>query len=234
MTSIGTLYRWIYHSWYGLVGTVWVDKDWCIVKKGLTVIVFLRCSSNKVYLMSASSLINISYGDRCEAQKVEEKSTGKSQQAGRSGSTPPTRAPFSPSLGASPELSGKNNNRHNSPEVRLNSSGASARFNSGFFLEKTFSPLCIYTITGYNPSSLCAMFCFPSGAPPPGFGRGMSPNSPYGGGFGLSNGMNSLASPCQANTRTNTPHSKTKQRTPVIQARGSPQAQINNNRSTQK
>ena len=162
VTSIGTLYRWIYHSWYGLVGTVWVDKDWCIVKKGLTVIVFLRCSSNKVYLMSASSLINISYGDRCEAQKVEEKSAGKSQQAGRSGSTPPTRAPFSPSLGASPELSGKNNNRHNSPEVRLNSSGASARFNSGFFLEKTFSPLCIYTITGYNPSSLslCAMFCF--------------------------------------------------------------------------
>ena len=81
--------------------------------------------------------------------------------------------------------------------------------------------------------SLCHVL-FPSGAPPPGFGRGMSPNSPYGGGFGLSNGMNTLASPSQANTRTNTPHSKTKQRTPVIHARGSPQAQINNNRSTQK
>ena len=31
----------------------------------------LRCSSNKVYLMSASSLINISYGDRCEAHQSQ-------------------------------------------------------------------------------------------------------------------------------------------------------------------
>lgn len=104
-----------------------------------------------------------------------------------------------------------------------------------FFLENTFSPLCIYTITGSNPFPLSACHVlFPLGAPPPGFGRGMSPNNPYGGGFGLSNGMNTLASPSQANTRTNTPHSKTKQRTPVIHARGFPQAQINNNRSTQK
>ena len=162
MTSIGTLYRWIYHSWYGLVGTVWVDKDWCIVKKGLTVIVFLRCSSNKVYLMSASSLINISYGDRCEAQKIEEKSTGKSQQAGRSGSTPPTRAPFSPSLGASPELSGKNNNRHNSPEVRLNSSGASARFNSGFFEKKPFHHFAFIPLPAITRRLLVFVPCFVS------------------------------------------------------------------------
>lgn len=127
MTSISTLYRWIDHSWYG------VQWGWPVLvhsKKGLTVIVFLRCSSNKVYLMSASSLINISYGVRCQAQKVEEKSTGKGHQAGRSGSIPPARAPFSPSLGASPELSVKKNNTHNSPEVKLNSSGASSPFNS--------------------------------------------------------------------------------------------------------
>ena len=31
----------------------------------------LRCSLNKVYLMSASSLINISYGDRCVAHQSQ-------------------------------------------------------------------------------------------------------------------------------------------------------------------
>lgn len=149
----------------------------------------LRCSSNKVYLMAPSSLINISYGDRCESKKVEEKSTGRGQQAGRSGTTP-NRSPFSPNLGASPEL-GKKNNKHSSPDVKLDSPGA------------------------------------------PGFGRGLFPNTPYGGGFGLSNGLNTRSNPSQPKTGPNSSNNKTKQRTPVIQARGSPQAQMNANRTAQ-
>ena len=83
-----------------------------------------RCSSNKVYLMSASSLINISYGDRCEAKKIEEKSgaRGRQQQTGTSKTQGVT--PFSPSLGASPELTGKNKaGKHRAADLRQESSG---------------------------------------------------------------------------------------------------------------
>ncbi|KAJ7394677.1 5'-3' exoribonuclease 1 [Desmophyllum pertusum] len=145
----------------------------------------LRCSSNKVYLMTAASLINVSYGDRCEAKKVEEKSAGRGQQPGGS-------AAFSPSLGASPELGKKNKNmKYKSADVSLDSPG------------------------------------------PSGFGRGMSPNTPYGGGFGPSNGFNTRGSPLQLKSSPNSANSKTKQRTPVIQARGSPQAQINTYRTVE-
>ncbi|XP_068754427.1 5'-3' exoribonuclease 1-like isoform X2 [Montipora capricornis] len=145
----------------------------------------LRCSSNKVYLMSASSLINISYGDRCEAKKIEEKSggRGRQQQTGTSKSQGVT--PFSPSLGASPELTGKNKaGKHRAADLRQESSGA------------------------------------------PGFGRGMFPNSPYGGGFGLSNvGSSQQYSP------SNSVNNNAKQTTPVILARGSPQTQMDGNRT---
>ena len=60
--------------------------------------------------MSASSLINISYGARCEAKKVEEKSGGRSQQQQQA---TPNRPPFSPSLGASPELGKRNKTSKN-------------------------------------------------------------------------------------------------------------------------
>ena len=63
-----------------------------------------------------------------------------------------------------------------------------------------------------------------------GFGRGMSPNMPYGGGFAPSNGFNTHGSPSQLKTSPNSAYSKTKQRTPVIQARGSPQPDVNVNR----
>ena len=66
--------------------------------------------------MRAASLINISYGARCEAKKVEEKSGGKSQHPGG-------RASFSPNLGASPELGQKSKNTKLSADVRLNSPG---------------------------------------------------------------------------------------------------------------
>ena len=66
--------------------------------------------------MAAASLINISYGARCEAKKVEEKSGGRSQRPGG-------RASFSPNLGASPELSKKSKNTRLSADVRLNSPG---------------------------------------------------------------------------------------------------------------
>ena len=66
--------------------------------------------------MGAASLINISYGARCEAKKVEEKSGGKSQHPGG-------RASFSPNLGASPELGQKSKSTKLSADVRLNSPG---------------------------------------------------------------------------------------------------------------
>lgn len=67
--------------------------------------------------MTAASLINVSYGDRCEAKKVEEKSAGRGQQTGGS-------AAFSPSLGASPELGKKNKNmKYKSADVSLDSPG---------------------------------------------------------------------------------------------------------------
>lgn len=62
----------------------------------------------------------------------------------------------------------------------------------------------------------------------------MFPNSPYGGGFGLSNDPSSRTSPSQLKPPTKPATNKTKQRTPVIQARGSPQAQINTNRTTDR
>lgn len=62
-----------------------------------------RCSSNKVYLLEAAALIDISYGERCEAKKVEEKSVGRSQHL-------EGNAPLSPNLGASPQLNKKNRN----------------------------------------------------------------------------------------------------------------------------
>lgn len=73
---------------------------------------------------------------------------------------------------------------------------------------------------------------FKSGAP--GFGRGMMPNSSYGGGFGSPSDVNSRDSPSQIKTRANSATNKTKQRTPVIQARGTPQAQINTNNTTER
>lgn len=65
--------------------------------------------------MTAASLINISYGARCAAKKVEEKSEGKSQH-------PRGRASFSPNLYMSPELNKKSKNTKPS-DVRLNSPG---------------------------------------------------------------------------------------------------------------
>ena len=73
--------------------------------------------------MSGSSLINISYGNRCEAKK----SSGRGQQQQACSTGTPSRTPFSPSLGASPELGKKN--KHRSPDVRLESPGACVNYN---------------------------------------------------------------------------------------------------------
>lgn len=59
----------------------------------------------------------------------------------------------------------------------------------------------------------------------------MSPNMRSGGGFGPSN--NTHGSPSQFKNLPNSAYSKTKQRVPVIQARGFPQAQIYMNRSAE-
>lgn len=67
--------------------------------------------------MGAASLINISYGARCEAKKVENKSAGIIQQLGGRGS-------FSPNLGCSPEVGKKNKNmQHASADIRLDPPG---------------------------------------------------------------------------------------------------------------
>ena len=66
--------------------------------------------------MEAASLINISYGARCEAKKVEEKLVGKGQHPGG-------RALFSSNLGASPELGQKSKNTKLPADVGLNSPG---------------------------------------------------------------------------------------------------------------
>ena len=95
----------------------------CLWKVCSSSLFLLRCSSNKMYLMSGSSLINISYGNRCEAKK----SSGRGQQQPGSAGTP-SRPPFSPSLGASPELGKKN--KHRSPDVRLESPGVCAALQS--------------------------------------------------------------------------------------------------------
>ncbi|XP_067051785.1 5'-3' exoribonuclease 1-like isoform X1 [Acropora muricata] len=93
----------------------------------------LRCSSNKVYLMSAASLINISHGNRCEAKKNVERSGGVSRQQQPGSITTPSMSPFSPGLGASPELLGKNEARNQrSSNVRHESSGA-VGFGRGMF-----------------------------------------------------------------------------------------------------
>ena len=110
----------------------------CLWKVCSSSLFLLRCSSNKMYLMSGSSLINISYGNRCEAKK----SSGRGQQQACSAGTP-SRPPFSPSLGASPELGKKN--KHRSPDVRLESPGACVipvQFNSSFTLYGTFTIKC--------------------------------------------------------------------------------------------
>ena len=75
-----------------------------------------RCSSNKLYLMGAASLINFTYGARCEAKKVEEKSEGRTQHPGG-------RASLSLNLGASPELGKKSKNTKPSADVKPDSPG---------------------------------------------------------------------------------------------------------------
>ena len=72
--------------------------------------------------MSASSLINISYGDRCEKSAGKGQQQQQQQQRGRS--------PYSPSLGASPELGKK----HRSLDVRLESPGLCRRLLVCFIL----------------------------------------------------------------------------------------------------
>lgn len=75
--------------------------------------------------MSAASLINMSHGNRCEAKKNVERSGGFSRQQQQPGSvTTPSMSPFSPGLGASPELLGKSKaSNHRSSDVRHESSG---------------------------------------------------------------------------------------------------------------
>lgn len=70
----------------------------------------LRCSSKNVFLLEAVALINISYGERCEAKKVE----------GKSGSN----ASFGTNLGSSPQLNKESKGSQcKSADSRLDSSG---------------------------------------------------------------------------------------------------------------
>ncbi|KAK2552969.1 5'-3' exoribonuclease 1 [Acropora cervicornis] len=147
----------------------------------------LRCSSNKVYLMSAASLINISHGNRCEAKKNFERSGGVSRQQQPGSITTPSMSPFSPGLGASPELLGKNKARNQrSSNVGHESSGAV------------------------------------------GFGRGMFPHSPHGGGFGLSNALNSHVGSSHQKLQSNSNSNTTKPGTFMIHVRGR-QTQVDSN-----
>lgn len=61
-----------------------------------------------------------------------------------------------------------------------------------------------------------------------GFGRGMFPYSPYGGGFGLSNDSNSHVGSSHEKLQSNSVSNKTKQGTPVIHVKGR-QTQIDGN-----
>lgn len=71
----------------------------------------LRCSSKNVFLLEALALINISYGERCEAKKVEGRSVGNSS--------------FGTNLASSPQLNKESKgSQSKSGDSRLDSPGA--------------------------------------------------------------------------------------------------------------
>ena len=75
--------------------------------------------------MRPSTLINMSYGDRVEARKKDHSTPSRKLNQSPSSRPRNSRLPYSPDLGASPELNrGSKNANQRSPDVRLESQGS--------------------------------------------------------------------------------------------------------------